>query len=105
MKELTVKELKTRLDKNEDIQLIDCREPYEYEIANINALLIPVSEIMDNIHKISRDKIVVIHCRSGARSRNVIQALETREGFTNLHNLKGGILAWADEIDNTLTKY
>ncbi len=105
MKEISVKELKAKLDKKEDIQVIDCREPYEYEIANINAQLIPMGEMMDNIDKISRDKTVVIHCRSGARSGNIIQALEAREGFTNLYNLKGGILAWADEVDNSLTKY
>lgn len=105
MKEITVKELKAKLDNKDDIQVIDCREPYEYEIANINAELIPMGEMMDNVDKIARDKMVVIHCRSGARSGNIIQALEAREGFTNLYNLKGGILAWADEVDNTLTKY
>lgn len=105
MKEITVQELKAKLDAKENIQVIDCREPYEYEIANINAELIPLGEIMDNIHRISRDKPVIIHCRSGARSANIIQALEAREGFTNLYNLKGGILAWADEIDNSVAKY
>ena len=105
MKEISVKELKAKLDNKEDIQVIDCREPYEFEIANINAQLIPMGEMMDNIDKIARDKMVVIHCRSGARSGNIIQALEAREGFTNLYNLKGGILAWADEVDNSVTKY
>jgi len=104
MKEKTVQELKEMLDAKEDFQLIDVREPHEYDIVNISAELIPMDEVPDNLDKISRDKIVVIHCRSGARSGRIIEYLET-QGFNNLYNLKGGVLAWVDEIDPSLTKY
>lgn len=99
MKALTVKELKTKLDNKEDIQIIDVREPHEYEAANLGVELIPMGEVMDNLDKISRDKPVIIHCRSGARSAAVIAALEDEHGFDNLYNLTGGILAYIDEID------
>jgi sulfur-carrier protein adenylyltransferase/sulfurtransferase len=105
MKTISVKELKEKIDNNEDIQIIDVREPHEYEIANIGAELIPMGEVMENIDKISKTKQVIIHCRSGARSGAIVQALENELGFTNLYNLTGGILAYADEIDPSLEKY
>jgi rhodanese-related sulfurtransferase len=105
MKEITVAELKKMKDNNEDFQLIDVREPHEAEIAQIGGELIPMGEVMSNLDKISRDKKVVIHCRSGARSGAVVQALEREQNYTNLYNLKGGIIAWANEIDTTVTKY
>ena len=105
MKEKTVTELKQMLDNKEDFQLIDVREPHEFDICNLNAELIPMNDVPDNVDKISKDKPVVIHCRSGARSGNIIQYLESNFGYTNLYNLKGGILAWADQIDNTMQKY
>jgi adenylyltransferase/sulfurtransferase len=105
MKEVTVTELKKMMDNKEDFQLIDVREPHEVEIASISGTLIPMGEVMNNLDKISRDKKVVIHCRSGARSGAVVQALEREHGYTNLYNLKGGIIAWANEIDPSVTKY
>lgn len=98
MKEITVQELKKLQDSKADFQLIDVREEYEFDEANLNGELIPMGEIMENIDKISRDKQVVIHCRSGKRSATVIQALEAQHGFQNLYNLKGGILAYIEEI-------
>lgn len=86
------------IDEKADFQLIDVREEYEFEEANLNGKLIPMGEVMNNLDKISKDKKVVIHCRSGKRSATVIQALETQHGYTNLHNLKGGILAYIEEI-------
>jgi rhodanese-related sulfurtransferase len=105
MKTKTVEQLKQMLDNKEDFQLIDVREEHEFEICNLNAELIPMGEIPDNVDKISKDKPVVVHCRSGKRSGNVIQYLESNFGFTNLYNLEGGILAWADEIDDSMPKY
>jgi adenylyltransferase/sulfurtransferase len=105
MKEITVKELKAMMDKKEDFQLIDVREEYEFDICQIGGTLIPMGEVNENIDKISRDKKVVVHCRSGKRSASVIHMLEQQHGFTNLYNLKGGILAWADEVDHSLAKY
>lgn len=104
MKEITPSELKKMIDNKEELQLIDVREEYEVEIATIGGELIPMAEIMDNLDKISKNKQVVVHCRSGKRSGAVVQTLE-KQGFKNVANLKGGILAWADEIDPSLTKY
>ncbi len=105
MKEITVQELKAKIDAKEDFQFIDVREPHEVEIASIGAELIPMGEILGQVDKISRDKMVVIHCRSGARSGTICQALETQHGFKNLYNLKGGILAWSREIDPGIPTY
>jgi sulfur-carrier protein adenylyltransferase/sulfurtransferase len=105
MKEVTVSELKSMMDNQEDFQLIDVREPFEYDIANIGAELIPMGDIPDNLDKISKDKKVILHCKSGARSGNMAQYLENQYGFDNIYNLKGGILAWADQIDPAVQKY
>ena len=105
MQEITVQQLKSMKDAKEDFQLIDVREEYEHDICEIGGELIPMGEVADNIDKISRDKKVVVHCRSGKRSATVIQMLEQTHGFKNLINLKGGILAWADEIDTSVSKY
>jgi adenylyltransferase/sulfurtransferase len=98
MKEVTVQELKQKMDNKEDFQLIDVREEYEYDEVNIGAELIPMGDIVDNIDKISRDKQVIIHCKSGARSGSIVSVLEAQFGFTNVYNLKGGILAYLNEI-------
>jgi rhodanese-related sulfurtransferase len=105
MKEITAKELKEKMDRKETFQLIDVREQYEHEYSNISGELIPMGQIMNEKDKIQSDKPVVIYCRSGNRSAVVIQALEQRFGFTNLYNLKGGILAWAREVDPSVPQY
>lgn len=105
VKEINVEELQKLIDDNSDFQLIDVREPYEYEIVNINAELIPLGTIIENASKIDRHKKVVIHCRSGKRSADAITALQEKFGFENLYNLKGGVLAYAEEIDQTLAVY
>lgn len=105
VREITVHELKRWTDSGADYQLIDVREPYEYEIVNLGGELIPLKTIEESIDKIRSNKKVVIHCRSGARSAKAIETLERKYGFSNLYNLKGGVLAWADEIDPSLPKY
>ncbi len=105
MKEITVSELKKMKDEKQDFQLIDVREPHEFDIAQMGGELIPMGDVMDHVERISKTKPVIVHCRSGARSAAIIQALESQYNFTNLHNLKGGILAWAKEIDPSLTQY
>jgi len=104
MKEITVEELKQKIDQNEDFQLIDVREEFEYETSNLNGEHIPLAQIVLEKDKISKDKPVVIHCRSGKRSAQAILLLE-REGFTNLSNLAGGILAWRDSFDPEMPVY
>lgn len=105
MKEVSVKELKTMMDSGEDFQLIDVREPHEYNICNLNGELIPQGQIPSSINRISKDKKVILQCRSGARSGNMVIWLEKNHGFTNLYNLRGGILAWAREIDPKMPTY
>ena len=104
MKEITVSDLKSKLDNQEDIQLIDIREAYEQDICSIGGELIPMGEIMGSLDKISKDKPVILHCRSGKRSAAMVMHLGTM-GYDNLYNLKGGILAWSDEIDSSIPKY
>lgn len=105
VKEVTVQELKQLIDNKANFQLIDVREDYEFEIANIGGELIPLGTVLQHADKISKDRQVVVHCRSGKRSADAIRALEEKFGFDNLYNLKGGILAFADQIDNSLAKY
>ncbi len=105
MKEVTVLELKEMIDNNEEFQLVDCREQNEYDFANLNGDLIPMSSFRDHIDEISKDKKVVVHCRSGKRSADVIRFLEVNHGYDNLYNLVGGILAWSEEIDPSVPKY
>ncbi len=105
VQEITVKKLNEWITSGKEFQLIDVREPYEYEIANLGGVLIPKGEILQHLAQIDRDKEVVIYCRSGKRSKDVIQELVREAGLNNLINLKGGILAWADEIDPDMAKY
>lgn len=105
MKEVNVRELKNLFDKNEDIFLVDVREQWENEMANLGGILIPQGNIMDEYDKIPKDKQVIVYCRSGRRSANVILWLEENYQYNNLYNLEGGILAWADEIDPSVPKY
>jgi rhodanese-related sulfurtransferase len=104
MKEVSVQELKEKMDNAEDFQLIDVREDFEYETSNIGGLLIPLGGILIETDKVAKDKPVIIMCRSGKRSAAAIMQLE-QQGFTNLYNLQGGILAWAAEIDPTISVY
>jgi rhodanese-related sulfurtransferase len=98
MKEVTVQELKKLMDSKADFQLVDVREEHEFDEANLKGLLIPLGDILDRAGEIDKTKQVVIHCRSGKRSATAIQALEAQLGYTNLYNLKGGILAYIEEI-------
>jgi rhodanese-related sulfurtransferase len=102
MKEISVSELKKMIDDKEDFQLIDVREPAEFAAANLKGELIPLSSVPQNVDKIAKTKKVIVHCRSGKRSANAITFLENNHGFDNLYNLKGGILAWKDEIDPSM---
>ncbi len=104
--EITVQEYRELLNKGEDIQLIDVREPHEYEIDQMGGELIPVKSVVENVEKFSREKQVIVHCKSGVRSANAIRELQEKYGFDNLYNLKGGIEAWRVEepLENRTTK-
>ena len=104
--QITVEELKRKLDAKEEIFVLDVREPHEYPIANLGAPLIPVGSIEGRIGELvaQKNSEVIVHCRSGARSQKAALILK-QAGFTNVSNLAGGILAWADKIDPSMPKY
>lgn len=104
IKEITVWDLKNDIDAGVDFQLIDVRESFEYEHSNLDGLHIPLVDVVLKKDMIARDKPVVIHCRSGKRSAQAIQLLQ-QEGYQNLANLQGGILAWRDQINPELDVY
>lgn len=104
--EITVTELKNQLEKGEDIQLIDVREPAEYEICHLpGSILIPLGDIPKSQTLIAADKPVVVICHHGFRSAQAIQYLRHRFGLENLLNLKGGIHAWALQVDPQMPQY
>lgn len=105
LSEISVHELAAWQKNGADFQLVDVREGYEHDIVNIGGELMPMSQLQEFIDLIDRDKPVVVHCHHGGRSASVIRMLQTRHGYRNLHNLKGGIHAWAVEIDNDLPTY
>lgn len=105
MKEISVQELKEMMDNHEDFQLIDVREDFEYEMSNLGGKLIPLGGILIEADQVAKDKPVVVMCRSGRRSAAAIMQLEQQFGFTNLANLQGGILAWAEDIDPSIEVY
>lgn len=105
MKEISVQELKQKIDHNEDFQLIDVRETFEYEVSNLDGENIPLGGILIEADKIATDKPVIIQCRSGKRSAAAVMQLEQIHGFTNLYNLKGGILAWQEAFDPNMPVY
>ena len=105
VKEISVKELHDWQTSGEDFQFIDVREPHEYDIVNLGALLIPLGDIEAQAGKIDRHRKVVIHCKTGNRSAKAIRALEDKFGFENLYNLKAGILGYIDDIQPELQKY
>lgn len=94
MKSIDVAELKSMMDNNVDFQLIDVRETFEFEEANMGGVLIPLAEVPSRYAEINKDKKVVVHCRMGGRSANAINYLAQNHGFDNLYNLEGGITAW-----------
>jgi len=106
LKEISAIELSSILNNvNKKLQLIDVREPYETEIASIGGELIPLNIVAKSVAKIDRDRQVVLYCKSGKRSADAIKLLEAQFGFDNLYNLKGGILAFAKEVDNSIPMY
>ena len=102
--QLTVKELKGRRDRGEDVFLLDVREPYEFQIAQIGGKLIPQNDVPQRLAEIPRDREIVVQCRSGARSQRIAELLK-QAGYQDVVNLAGGILAWSDEVDPSVQKY
>jgi len=98
--DITVAELKERLDKGEDLNFYDVREEHEYEEDNLGAILIPLGELPDHLDELEeiKDEEIIIHCRSGARSGKAKNFLEA-QGFSNVRNVLGGILAYRELED------
>ncbi len=104
VKEISPLALKKLLSEGKKIQIIDVREPFEFDLTNMGGLNIPLNNITDKADLISRTIPVVVHCKSGRRSRMAIESLQ-KQGFTNLLNLNGGILGWIEEVNPELMKY
>jgi adenylyltransferase/sulfurtransferase len=102
--EITPKDLKARQDRGDDLFILDVREPHEFQICNLNGKLIPLGELPRRVAELDSSREMVVHCRSGKRSADAIHFLQ-KAGFKKLLNLKGGVLAWADEVDPTMPKY
>lgn len=102
--EITPRELKSRLDRGDDIFILDVREPHEYQICNLGGRLIPLGELSRRAAELDSSREIVAHCRSGKRSAEAVEFLR-QAGFRKIWNLKGGILAWADEVDPSVPKY
>jgi adenylyltransferase/sulfurtransferase len=102
--EIQPEELKRRLDAEEDIFVLDVREPHEYQICNIHGHLIPLGDLPTRVHELDSSREIVVHCKSGARSAKAVDFLR-QSGFKHARNLTGGILAWAEKIDRSVPKY
>ncbi|MBA3514138.1 MAG: molybdopterin-synthase adenylyltransferase MoeB [Pyrinomonadaceae bacterium] len=106
LEEITATELKLRLDRGDDIQIIDVREAHEYEIARLpGTKLIPLSHVVNRMSEIDPEREAVLHCKGGVRSAKAIEALKVAAFRGRLINLKGGITAWSDEVDARVPKY
>ncbi len=102
--QITVTELKRRIDSGEDFVLLDVREPFEYQIANLGGKLIPQNDVSQRLGEIDRDRPVVVHCKSGGRSQRIAEFLK-QAGYNDVVNVAGGITAWSDQVDPTVPKY
>jgi len=102
--QITVKELKHRMDAGEDVYILDVREPFEYQIANLGGKLIPQNDVPQRLAEIDRNREIIVQCKSGGRSQRIAELLK-QNGYERVSNLAGGILAWANEIDPSMKKY
>jgi molybdopterin/thiamine biosynthesis adenylyltransferase/rhodanese-related sulfurtransferase len=102
--EIAPRELKARLDRGDDLFILDVREPHEYQICNLRGHLIPLGDLSRRVSELDSSREIVAHCRTGKRSAEAVEFLR-KAGFRKVLNLKGGILAWADEVDPSVPKY
>ncbi len=103
--ELTAAEVKAKLDRAEDFQFIDVREPHEYQIASIpGAVLIPLGQLPNRLSEIDPSREVVLHCKMGGRSAKACELL-VASGYRQVRNMQGGITAWSDMVDPKVPKY
>jgi rhodanese-related sulfurtransferase len=106
LEEITATELNELIKNDREVQIIDVREPHEYEIAKIpNTKLIPLAQVVARSKEIDQSRTAIIHCKAGGRSAKAIEALKESGYAGRLLNLKGGITAWSDEVDQNVPKY
>jgi len=104
MTDISVEELKKRLDRGDDIFVLDVREPHEYQICNLGGYLIPLNDLPKRVSELDSSREIVVHCKMGGRSAKAADFLR-QSGFTKVHNLTGGINAWAERIDPKIPRY
>jgi sulfur-carrier protein adenylyltransferase/sulfurtransferase len=102
--EISVEELKIRLDRKDDLFILDVREPNEYEVANLGGHLIPLSELPERVSELDSSQEIIVHCKSGVRSARAVKFLQ-HTGFKKIKNLVGGIDAWSRRIDPQIPRY
>jgi sulfur-carrier protein adenylyltransferase/sulfurtransferase len=102
--EITARELKERLDRGDDVFILDVREPHEYQICNLKGHLIPLGELPRRVHELDSAREIVAHCKSGKRSAQAVDFLR-QAGFRKIYNLRGGILSWSTEVDPSVPRY
>jgi rhodanese-related sulfurtransferase len=102
--EMSVQELQRRLQNNDDLFLLDVRQPEEYAIVHMDAVLIPLSELPARLSELNPEREIVVYCHHGTRSRHAMQFLR-RSGFVHVKNLTGGIDAWAVLVDPSMKRY
>ena len=98
------RQLQERLQRGDDIFLLDVREPHEREICHIGGELIPKDSVTKHLAKLPQDREIIVYCRSGGRSQSVALELK-KHGFERVSNLAGGVLRWSDDVDPTVKKY
>ena len=104
MPEMTPEELKRRLDAGDNLFVLDVREPHEYQICNLGGHLIPLNDLSKRVSELDAGREIVVHCKLGGRSAKAVDFL-LQSGFTKVHNLAGGINAWAERVDPKMPKY
>ncbi len=105
--EISPSDLKERMDRNDALVLLDVREPFEKDIADLpeyGQVRIPVGDLLDRVDELDPDASIVVYCRSGARSGWAVERLQ-EQGFQSAVNLRGGILAWREDVDPSLRPY
>src|SRR5271163_2253107 len=102
--EIQVEELKRRLDAKDDLFVLDVREPHEYQICNLGGYLIPLNDLPKRVNELDSSREIVVHCKMGGRSAKAVAFLQ-QSGFKKVHNLAGGINAWAERVDPKVPKY
>lgn len=102
--EISVQELEALRNAKADIFILDVRNADEFAVCNLGGYLLPINELPQRLNELDKNDHIIVHCHAGGRSRRATEFL-IKEGFTKVFNLRGGITAWANEIDPKMAKY